>query len=65
MVRAPDSIKKRVVLWLEHLTLDQEDGGSILPAAVSKLGRQFFFIPFCLCLSEETVKSVGPFFLGK
>ena len=36
--------------------------GSIPPAAVSKL-RQFHSPHICLCLSEETLKAGGPFYL--
>ena len=37
-------------------------GGSIPPTAVSKL-RQFRSPHICLCLSEETLKAGGPFYL--
>ena len=37
-------------------------GGSIPPTAVSKL-RQFRSPHICLCLSEETLKADGPFYL--
>ena len=38
------------------------DGGSITPATVSKL-RQCRSPHICLCLSEETLKASGPFYL--
>ena len=38
------------------------EGGSIPPTAVSKL-RQFRLPHICLCLSEETLKGGGPFYL--
>ena len=47
---------------LKHTTVDQEDGSSIPPAAVSKLW-QFRSLHFCLCLSEEIRKVVGLFYL--
>ena len=37
-------------------------GGSIPPTAVSEL-RQFRLPCICLCLSEETLKAGGPFYL--
>ena len=43
-------------------TANREDGGSIPPATVSKL-RQFHSPHICLCLSEETLKAGGPFYL--
>ena len=42
--------------------VSRRDGGSIPPAAVSKL-RQFHSPRNCLCLSEETLKAGGPFYL--
>ena len=42
--------------------MNRGDGGSIPPAAVSKLG-QFNSPTICLCLSEETLKAGGPFYL--
>ena len=47
---------------VEHRTVNQGDGGSIPPTAVSKL-RQFRPPHICLCLSEETLKADGPFYL--
>ena len=47
---------------LERRTVNREDGGSIPPAAVSKL-RQFRSPHICLCLLEETLKAGGPFYL--
>ena len=38
------------------------DGGSIPPTSISKL-RQFRSLLICLCLSEETLKGGGPFYL--
>ena len=43
-------------------TVNRGDGGSIPPTAVSKL-RQFRSPHICLCLSEETLKAGGPFYL--
>ena len=47
---------------VERLTINREDGGSIPPTAVSKL-RYFRPPHICLCLSEETLKAGGPFYL--
>ena len=47
---------------VEHWTVNRGDGGSIPPTAVSKL-RQFRSPQVCLCLSEETLKAGGPFYL--
>ena len=47
---------------LERRTVNRGDGGSIPPTAVSKL-RQFRSPHICLCLSEETLKADGPFYL--
>ena len=47
---------------IEHQTVNRVDGGSIPPTAVSKL-RQFHSPHICLCLSEETLKAGGPFYL--
>ena len=47
---------------VKHQTVSRGDGGSIPPAAVSKL-RQFHSPHICLCLSEETLKVGGPFYL--
>ena len=38
-------------------------GAVIPPTAVSKLTRQFRLPHICLCLSEETLKADGPFYL--
>ena len=43
-------------------TVNRGDGGSITPATVLKL-RQFCSPHVCLCLSEETLKAGGPFYL--
>ena len=43
-------------------TVNRGDGGPIPPTAVSKL-RQFRSPHICLCLSEETLKVGGPFYL--
>ena len=43
-------------------TVNRWDGGSIPPTAISKL-RQFRLSNICLCLSEETLKAGGPFYL--
>ena len=47
---------------VDRRTVNRGDGGSIPPAAVSKL-RQFRSPHICLCLSEETLKAGGPFYL--
>ena len=47
---------------VERRTVNRGDGGSIPPAAVSKC-RQFRSPHSCLCLSEETLKTGGPFYL--
>ena len=47
---------------VERRTVNRGDGGSIPPTAVSKL-RQFRSPNICLCLSEETLKAGGPFYL--
>ena len=47
---------------VEHWTINRGDGGSIPPNAVSKL-RQFHSPHISLCLSEETLKTGGPFCL--
>ena len=43
-------------------TVNRENGGSIPPTDVSKF-RQFRLPHICLCLSEETLKAGGPFYL--
>ena len=47
---------------VERRTVSRGDGGSIPPTAVSKL-RQFRSPHIYLCLSEETLKAGGPFYL--
>ena len=47
---------------VEHWTVNRGDSGSIPPTAVSKLS-QFRSPHICLCLSEETLKTGGPFYL--
>ena len=47
---------------VERQTVNRGDSGSIPPTAVSKL-RQFRSPHICLCLSEETLKAGGPFYL--
>ena len=47
---------------VERWTVNRWDGGSIPSTAVSKL-RQFCLPHICLCLSEETLKAGGPFYL--
>ena len=47
---------------VEHQTVNHGNDGSIPPATVSKL-RQFCSFYICLCLSEETLKAGGPFYL--
>ena len=47
---------------VERLTVNRGDGGSIPPTAVSKR-MQFHSPHICLCLSEETLKAGGPFYL--
>ena len=46
----------------ECRTVNRRDGGSIPSTAVSKL-RQFRLPHICLCLSEETLKAGGLFYL--
>ena len=59
-------VKDRGILWsvavVERRTVNRGDGGSIPTTAVSKL-RQFRSPHICLCLSEETLKASGPFYL--
>ena len=43
-------------------TVNRGDGGSIPRTAVSKL-RQCGSPHICLCLSEQTLKTGGPFYL--
>ena len=47
---------------VEHQTVNRGDGGSIPPTAVSEL-RQFRSPHIYLCLSEDTIKAGGPFYL--
>ena len=47
---------------VERRTVNRGDGGSIPLTAVLKL-MQFSLPPICLCLSEETLKAGGPFYL--
>ena len=47
---------------VEHRTVNRGDSGSIPPTAVSKL-EQFHSPHIYLCLSEETLKASGPFYL--
>ena len=47
---------------LERRTVNRGDDGSITPTAVSKR-RQFRSPHICLCLSEETLKPVGPSYI--
>ena len=47
---------------VERRTINRGDGGSIPPTAVSKR-RQFLPPHICLCISEETLKTGGPFYL--
>ena len=47
---------------VEHRTVNRVDSGSIPPTAVLKL-RQFHSPHICLCLSEESLKAGGPFYL--
>ena len=47
---------------VERRTVNRWDGGSIPPAAVLKF-RQFHSPHICLCLSEETLKVGGLFYL--
>ena len=47
---------------VECRTVNRGDGGSIPPTAISK-PRQFRLPHICLCLSEETLKAGGPFYL--
>ena len=47
---------------VKRRTVSRGDGGSIPPTAVSKF-RQFRLLHICLCLSEETLKAGGPFYM--
>ena len=47
---------------VERRSINQGNRGSIPPTAVSEL-RQFRSPHICLCLSEETLKAGGPFYL--
>ena len=47
---------------VEHRSFHSKGPGFKTSSTVSKL-RATSFTPLCLCLSEETVKAVGPFFL--
>ena len=47
---------------VDRRTVNRGDGGSIPPTAISKL-RQFRSPHICLCLSEETLRAGGPFYL--
>ena len=46
----------------ELRTVIRGDGGSIPPTAVSKF-KHFRLPHICLCLSDETLKAGGPFYL--
>ena len=46
---------------IERQAVIRGDGGSIPPTAVSKLRR--FRSPLMACLSEETLRAGGPFYL--
>ena len=48
--------------WSHGRALDCKSRASIPPAAISKL-RQFRPPHICLCLSEETLRAGGPFYL--
>ena len=48
--------------WWPPGTVNRGDTGSIPPTTVSKL-RQFSLSRICRCLSEETLKADGPFYL--
>ena len=50
-----------VAQWLERATDNQVVAGSNPADAVWKLAISF--TPLCQCLSEETLKAVGPFYL--
>ena len=47
---------------IEVRTVNRGHSGSLPPTAVLKL-RQFLSPHICLCLSEETLKADGPFYL--
>ena len=47
---------------VERRPVNRGDGGSIPPAAVSKL-NQFRSLHICQCHLEETLKVGGPFYL--
>ena len=46
---------------VERLSVNRGDGGSIPPASLRNLGN--FVHPTFACLSEETLKVSGPFYL--
>ena len=48
--------------WSRGRATVNQETGSIPPTVVSKL-RQFCSSHICLCLSEETLKAGGPFYL--
>ena len=52
-----------VVQWLERATDNRVVAGSNPNEAVWKLFWAISFTPLCQCLSEETLKAVGPFYL--
>ena len=50
-----------VAQWLERVTDNRVVAGSNPAEAIWKLAISF--TPLCQCLSEETLKAVGPFYL--
>ena len=52
-----------VAQWLERATDNRVIAGSNPIEAFWKLQMAISFTPLCQCLSEETVKAVGPFYL--
>ena len=67
LTHCPQLVNRVIVMGsggrtVECRTVNRGDGGSIPPTAISKL-RQFRSPHICLCLSEETLKAGGPFYL--
>ena len=58
----PPRVWGGVVMWYRASGFRSKGPGFKTTSAVSKLG-QFRLPPLCPCLSEETVKAVGPFYL--
>ena len=50
-----------VAQWLDRATDDRDVASSNATGATMNMGK--FFTPHCVCLSTETSKAVGPFYL--